>query len=83
MPGKRKQRVCRICKKRPPWKYKNCPPGVCKKCYHRDIWPDRPAAREQRRAMSDLSDDRSLGNEPVTLAQEPEWTPPGESGWRP
>jgi len=43
--GRRAQRLCRICKKRPPWKYKNCPPGICKRCYHRHIWPERPAAR--------------------------------------
>jgi hypothetical protein len=40
-----KQPVCRICKKRPPWRYKNCPPGICKRCYHQRIWADRPAAR--------------------------------------
>jgi hypothetical protein len=46
--GKGKQRMCRICKKRPPWKYKNCPPGVCKQCYHKKVWSDRPAARKER-----------------------------------
>ena len=46
--GKGKQRMCRICKKRPPWKYKNCPPGVCKQCYHKNVWADRPAARKER-----------------------------------
>jgi hypothetical protein len=40
--------MCRICTKRPPWKYKNCPPGVCKRCYHRHVWPQRPAARTQQ-----------------------------------
>jgi hypothetical protein len=50
--GKGKQRKCRICKKRPPWKYKNCPPGVCKQCYHRDVWVDRPAARKQPGAVA-------------------------------
>ena len=45
------QRLCRICKRRPPWQYKNCPPAVCKKCYHRHIWVDRPAARKQRQAQ--------------------------------
>lgn len=43
---------CRICKKRPPWKYKNCPPGICKRCYHKHVWPDRPAARRARRAAT-------------------------------
>jgi hypothetical protein len=37
-----KQRLCRICKKRSPWKYKNCPPGICKRCYHQHVWPERP-----------------------------------------
>ena len=32
--SKRKQRKCRICKKRPSWRYKNCSPGICKRCYH-------------------------------------------------
>jgi len=56
-----RQRRCRICHKRPPWRYKNCPPGVCKRCYHREIWPDRPAARAERKAAGavgqDLDDD--------------------------
>ncbi len=47
-----KQGLCRLCKKRPPWQYKNCPPGVCKKCYHRHIWVNRPAARKQRQAQT-------------------------------
>jgi hypothetical protein len=40
--SKRKQRKCRICKKRPPWRYKNCPPGICKRCYHRRVWAEHP-----------------------------------------
>jgi hypothetical protein len=40
--SKRQRRKCRICKKRPPWQYKNCPPGICKRCYHRHVWPERP-----------------------------------------
>ena len=47
-----KQRLCRICKQRPPWKYKNCPPNTCKRCYHRHVWVDRPAARKQRQAQA-------------------------------
>lgn len=43
-----KQRLCRICKKRTPWHYKNCPPGICKRCYHKHVWPERPAARTER-----------------------------------
>jgi hypothetical protein len=45
VPGMRKERLCRICKKRPPWRYKNCPPGICKRCYHKHVWPERPEAR--------------------------------------
>jgi hypothetical protein len=44
----RKQPVCRICRQRPPWRGKNCPPGVCKRCYHAHVWPERPAARTRR-----------------------------------
>ena len=43
-----RQRRCRICHERPPWHGKNCPPGICKRCYHREIWVDRPAARRER-----------------------------------
>src|SRR5271165_7272296 len=43
--SKRKQRKCRICKKRPPWGYKDCPPGICKRCYHRHVWAERPRGR--------------------------------------
>jgi hypothetical protein len=47
MSGKRRQRPCRICRKRPPWRYKNCPPGVCKRCYHKHIWAERPSKQGQ------------------------------------
>lgn len=40
--GGSRQRKCRICKKRPPWRYKNCPPGICKRRYHSKVWPQRP-----------------------------------------
>ena len=43
-----RQPRCRICHERPPWHGKNCPPGICKKCYHAKIWIDRPAARRER-----------------------------------
>ena len=46
-----KQRLCQICKQRPPWQYQNCPPDACKKCYHRHIWVDRPVVRKQRQAQ--------------------------------
>jgi hypothetical protein len=50
---------CRICKKRPPWKYKNCPPGICKRCYHKHVWPDRPSARTRGRDVADDPDERT------------------------
>jgi hypothetical protein len=52
-----RQRRCRLCHKRPPWAGKNCPPGVCKACYHRHLWVDRPAARAERRAAAALDQD--------------------------
>jgi hypothetical protein len=61
--GTRKPRRCRICRKRPVWTYKNCPPDVCKRCYHKDVWPQRPAARKQRLA-SNAAPDRAWIDEP-------------------
>ena len=55
-----KQRLCRICQKRPPWKYKNCPPGICKRCYHRHVWPDRPAARKLGQAPAGADEPNDL-----------------------
>jgi hypothetical protein len=48
MKPKGKPRLCRICKQRPPWKYKNCPPGICKRSYHQHVYADRPEARRLR-----------------------------------
>lgn len=48
MPPKSKPRLCRICKQRPPWRYKNGLPGICKRCYHKHIWPDLLAAQRGR-----------------------------------
>lgn len=47
-----KQRLCRICKKRTPWRHENCPPGICKRCYHKHVWADRPGARRLSAAES-------------------------------
>jgi hypothetical protein len=53
-----RQRRCRICHERPPSHGNNCPPGTCKRCCHREIWVDRPAARPERlRAESAASTD--------------------------
>jgi hypothetical protein len=68
--GKRKQ-VCRICKKRAPWKYKNCPPGVCKRCYHRHVWPQRPAARTRQTPWNDLPGDMTLDDDIFPLTGDP------------
>lgn len=49
MSKKRKERLCRICKKRPVWiggDVKN-PGPVCKKCYHAHVWPERQRRRGQ------------------------------------
>jgi len=45
--SKRKQWKCRICKKRPLWQYENCPPGICKRCYHAHVWAERPRSGRQ------------------------------------
>ena len=50
MAKKRKERLCRICKKRPVWiggDVKN-PGRVCKKCYHAHVWPERMVRRGQK-----------------------------------
>ena len=59
--GKAKQRKCRICKKRPPWRNENCPPGICKRCYHSHVW-------EQRRGQLVPAD--LLGTVEASLAYE-------------
>ncbi len=73
-----RQRRCHICHKRPPWRYKNCPPGVCKRCYHREIWPDRPAARAERKAAAALGqdlDDETWIDNLADLSHDPEADP--------
>jgi hypothetical protein len=49
----KKQKLCRICKKRPQWANKNCPPRICKRCYHKHIWSERPAARKARQEAAE------------------------------
>jgi hypothetical protein len=60
-----KQRLCRMCKTRPPWQYKNCPPRVCKQCYHRRVWSERPAARKQRQAQAAAAEADELVHDDV------------------
>ena len=48
MGKKRKQRLCRICKKCPVWvggDVKN-PQATCKRCYHAHVWPEREKAKQ-------------------------------------
>ncbi len=45
---RRKPRKCRVCRKRPVWiggDVKN-PGPVCKRCYHKRVWPDRTSRRK-------------------------------------
>jgi hypothetical protein len=50
---KKKQRRCRICKKRPVWTRGDVkdPGPVCKCCYHKHVWPDRKVPRGRRRPI--------------------------------
>ena len=54
---KKKQRRCRICKKRPVWTHGDVkdPGPVCKRCYHKHVWPDRKVAG--RTTAADPGDD--------------------------
>ena len=64
MAKKRKQRLCRICKKRPVWiggDVKN-PGRVCKKCYHAHVWPERMARRGQKVQGADTPEERGAVN---------------------
>jgi hypothetical protein len=73
--SKRKQRKCRICKRRPPWRYKNCPPGICKRCYHRHVWPERPRYREVAVLEPEPFEPELFELEP--FEPEPWWDPDG------
>ena len=48
---RRKQRLCRICKKNPVWRGGDVkePGPYCKRCYHKHVWADRPSARKKGR----------------------------------
>lgn len=54
MTGRRQQRVCRIRKKRLPWKYKNCPPGRMQEVLQPRRLAGPANACKQRRAVDDL-----------------------------
>ena len=65
--GRRKQRKCRICKKRPVWRGGDVanPGPFCKKCYHKRIWPEREAARRKKlEPLAGVSQD-DFGLDPV------------------
>jgi hypothetical protein len=48
---RRKQQLCRICKKNPVWRGGDVkePGPYCKRCYHKRVWPDQPAPRKKGR----------------------------------
>ncbi len=91
--GKRKQGVCRICKKRPPWKYKNCPPRVCKRCYHHHVWVSPVNSRQslttenvvrdddQRHTPFNLDESYGLSSEPDVSYLPESPTPAGADTW--
>lgn len=62
MSGKRGQRLCRICRMRPPWRYSNCLPDICKRCYHKHIWPQLLASQRKSDDADELPKD--LGDDP-------------------
>ena len=70
--SKRKQRKCRICKKRPPWRYKNCPPGICKRCYHRHVWAERPRRNREVAVLEPEPFDRNSFQSSVRLRRRAE-----------
>ena len=74
--SKRKQRKCRICKKRPPWRYKDCPPGICKRCYHRHVWAERPR-RDREVAVLEPEPFEPELFELEPFEPEPWWDPDG------
>jgi hypothetical protein len=74
--SKRKQRKCRICKKRPPWRYKNCPPGICKRCYHRHVWAERPRRNREAGVLEPEPFEPELF-ELEPFEPEPWWDPDG------
>lgn len=44
-----RQQLCPICKKRPLWIRKKSEKATTRKrCYHKHVWPERPAARRER-----------------------------------
>ena len=51
------QRTCTLCHKRPRWR-----DGACKRCWHKSLWPDRPAARSERRAAEHAAAADPLAN---------------------
>ena len=74
--SKRKQRKCRICKKRPPWGYKHCPPGICKRCYHRHVWAERPRRNREAAVLEPGPFEPELF-ELEPFEPEPWWDPDG------
>ena len=49
---RRKQSLCRICNKSPTWRYKNSDGTVCKRCYHKHVWAERPSAKKSQKTAA-------------------------------
>lgn len=62
MAKKRKQSLCRICKKNPRWQYKNSDGTVCKRCYHKYVWEQRASARKLKQ-VTPVDDEIQEGEE--------------------
>lgn len=51
------------------WKDKNCPAGICRRCYHKHVWPDCPSARKHG---------QTAAGEPLGLLFDEDLNPDGE-----
>jgi len=53
----KKQRLCKICHKRPVWFYKNNKDNVCKRCYHKYVWvkPEKKQCDSEQEYISNDS----------------------------
>ncbi|HTU92504.1 MAG TPA: hypothetical protein VMF69_20655 [Gemmataceae bacterium] len=60
--SRRKQQLCRICKKKPVWRGGDVtePGPYCKRCYHKRIWPNRPSLRKKEPQVSEMFGKGSL-----------------------
>lgn len=56
----RRIRMCRICKKRETWYFKGILWNVCKRCYHKHVWTQRPGIRKARKMGLPIPSDAEL-----------------------